>query len=224
MNDTPKCRQILLWLIAICALLIANSARADVRCYMLIFSAQTHPKVPRFTHTFCTIVRVADAMPGCPAPSFEAYTISWLPQTLKVRPYRLHDEPGRNLTLAETLAWSYRHHMRVSEWGPYAIEPCFFDLVFREYARIERGEFRYKAIDPHQRGARTTDCIHAVTDIDHRDGRATFSPLRSGDADTRKFVRILRERGRLMIPAEDISWLDAALGLDRYPILHRPNP
>jgi hypothetical protein len=191
---------------------------------MLIFSGQTHPKLPRFTHTFCTIVKVADAPPGCPAPSFEAYTISWLPRTLKVHPYRLHDEPGRNLTLEETLSWSSGNHMRVSVWGPYAIELCFFDLMYREYARIERGEFRYKAIDPQQRGARTTDCIHAVTDIDRLDNRATYSPLRCGDADKYKFVRILRERGRLMIPTEDVSWLDAALGLDRYPVLHRPNP
>lgn len=224
MNDSPRFLQGLFWSFAVWVFLPANPVRAEVRYYMLIFSAQTHPKVLRFTHTFCTIVKVADASPDRSTPSVEAYTISWLPQTLKVHPYRRHDEPGRNLTLEETLAWSRGNHMRVSAWGPYAIAPCFFDRVYWEYARIERGEFRYKAIDPRRRGARTTDCIHAVTDVDHRDNRSAYSPLRAGDADTHKFVRMLREHGRLMIPTEDVLWLEAVLGLDRHPVLHRSEP
>jgi hypothetical protein len=197
--------------------------RAEERHYLLIFAAQSSPKIPRLTHTFATIVKVTDGPPGC-APAIEAYTISWLPQTLKVRPYRLQDEPGRNLTLEETLCWAYSTHMHVSEWGPYAIEPDFYERVYREYLRIMSGQFRYKAIDPNQRGARTTNCIHAITDIDRMNGRAAYSELRSGDGATRKFVRVLHDRGRLFLPPENTCWLETALGLGRYPILHRPNP
>ncbi|HEY7425456.1 MAG TPA: hypothetical protein VH682_14590 [Gemmataceae bacterium] len=224
MCKAPRYCRVLFWPLAAWPLLLAGQARADTHCYMLIFAAQTHPKIPRLTHTFGTIVKVTDAPPGSAAPCLEVYTISWLPRTLKVHPYRLHDEPGRNLTLEETLSWAFDNHMDVSEWGPYAIEPNFFARVYNEYARIERGEFRYKAIDPRQRGARTTDCIHAVTDIDQLDSRNTYPFLRSGDAATRKFVRVLRELGRLMVPPDDVSWLDAALGLDRYPVLHCLNP
>lgn len=205
-------------------LLAANTAQAGVRCYMLIFGAQTHPKIPRFTHTFCTIVQVADPLPGCTDLGIEVHTISWLPQTLKVRPYRLRAEPGRNLTLEETLHWTARNNMQVSLWGPYAIDGYFYGRVLNEYVRFESGEYRYRAIDPPRRSDIAADCIHAVTDIDRIDSQRTFSVLGSGDAVTRKFVRILDQHGRLMIPPEDTSWLEAALGLDRYPICHRPMP
>jgi hypothetical protein len=141
---------------------------------------------------------------------------------LKVKPYRCHDEPGYNLTLEETLNWASQHHMHVKEWGPFALEEDFYERVYREYARFESGEFRYKAIDPAGRGTRTADCIDAVTDIDRRDPRTTYSPVNSGDRVTRKFVQILFERGRLMIPSDDVSWINAALGLDRYRIVHCP--
>lgn len=214
-----------LWIIAVSAVLLAaDAAQAGVRYYMLIFGAQTHPKIPRFTHTFCTIVQAVDPLPGCSEICIEAHTISWLPQTLKVRPYRLRAEPGRNLTLDETLRWAAQNHMQVSLWGPYAISEYFYARVYREYARFESGEYRYRAIDPPRRGDIAADCIHAVTDIDQQDSRMTYLVIGSGDAVTRKFVRILDQRGRLVIPPEDTSWLESALGLDRYPIRHRPLP
>lgn len=214
-----------LWLSALAAvLLMAKPVQANVHYYMLIFGAQTQPKLPRFTHTFCTIVRVVDAFPACPNPLIEAYTISWLPQTMRIHPYRLRAEPGHNFTLEETLRWAAQNHMHVSLWGPYAIEEDFFCRVYSEYERFERGEYLYKAIDPPRRGDVKADCIHAVTDVDQRDSRDTYFVLGSGDRVTRKFVRILHERGRLLQPLADVSWLNTALGLDCYPIYRRPTP
>jgi hypothetical protein len=100
----------------------------------------------------------------------------------------------------------------------------FFWKVYREYARFENGEYLYRAIDSPRRDGIAADCIHAVTDIDQRDSRLTYLVVSYGDAVTRKFVRILHQRGRLMVPPEDTSWLDAALGLHCYPICHRPTP
>jgi hypothetical protein len=208
-------------LAALCCL--SQPSQAGERYFMLIFAAQSHPRIPRLTHTFATIVRVAEA-PGCPTPCVDAYTISWLPQTLTIHPYRLRDEPGVNLTLEQTLRWSYDHRMNVYEWGPYEIDAYFFTRVYREYARFESGEFRYKAIDPKQRGARTADCIHAVTDIDGLDNRGTYPVLISGVPATRKFVRVLTQRGRLRQPCDDTCWLQAALGLNCYPIIRQPTP
>ena len=225
MITSPRYCRFPLWMLAVATVLLAaNSARAEVRHYMLIFGAQTHPKIPRLTHTFATIVKVEAPPPGCADLRIEAHTISWLPQTLKVKPYRRYDEPGYNLTLEETLNWASQHHMQVKEWGPFAIEEDFYWRLYREYARFESGEFRYKAIDPANRGSRTSDCIHAVTDVDRRDSRTNYSYINSGDRVTRKFVQILSERGRLMAPPDDVSWIDAALGLDRYPIVHCPVP
>ena len=221
----PIFRRCPVWSLVLPALLLAvNPVRAESRYYMLIFGAQTHPKIPRLTHTFATIVKVHEPLPGCAGLFIEAHTISWLPQTLKVKPYRCYDEPGYNLKLEETLNWACRHHMQVKEWGPFAIEEDFYYRLYREYARFESGEYRYKAIDPSGRGTRTADCIHAVTDIDKRDPRTTYSAVNSGDRVTRKFVQILLERGRLMIPSDDVSWINAALGLDRYSIVHCPPP
>lgn len=225
MMNRPRRYRFLLGMFALSAVLMAaNTAQAGVRCYMIIFGAQTHPKIPRFTHTFCTIVRVADPLPGCTDSRMEVYTISWLPRTMIIHPYRLHAEPGHNFTLEQTLRWCAQHRMDVSEWGPYAITEDYFGRVYREYARFENGEYLYRAIDGRRRGDIASDCIHAVTDIDRHDQRSTYPVIRSGDAVTRKFVFILRQRGRLMDAPEDTFWLDAALGLHCYPIWYRSAP
>ena len=221
----PIFRRCAVWSLALPALLLAvHPVRAEARYYMLIFSAQTHPKIPRLTHTFATIVKVNDPLPGCSNRCIEAHTISWLPQTLKVKPYRCYDEPGHNLTLEETLQWAPRHHMQVKEWGPFAVEERFYERVYREYVRFESGGYSYKAVDPFYRNPQSSNCIHAVTDIDRRDPRTMYSATNCGDRITRKFVQILDERGYLKVPMDDVSWIDAALGLDRYPIVHCPPP
>lgn len=225
MMNFRKCHRYYLLMLALTVLLsAANSAYAGVRHYLLIFGAQTRPKVPRFTHTFCTIVKAVDPPLGGCNLCIEAHTISWLPQTLKIRPYRLHAEPGRNLTLEETLSWTGQNRMRVSLWGPYAITERFYGRVYQEYVRFENGEYLYRAIDSPRRGDIAADCIHAVTDIDRRDSRMRYLVVRSGDAVTRQFVRTLRDQGNLYLPSDDVSWLEAVLGLDRYSVVHRPNP
>lgn len=224
MIHTPRCSCDRFWIFALSILLLATgSARAD-RYYLFIFGAQTQPRIPRHTHTFCTIVRIADPTPDCPAPPLEVHTISWLPRTLIIKPYRLHPEPGYNFTLEETLSWCAQDKMQVSLWGPYAITERFYGRVYQEYVRFESGEFLYRAIDPPRRDSIESDCIHAVTDIDRKDSRLRYLVLRSGDAVTRKFVRILRDQGNLSLPSEDVSWLNTVLGLDRYGVWHRPNP
>lgn len=226
MMNLPRYNRLLLCLFALSVVLLsANTAQAGARCYMIIFGAQTHPKIPRYTHTFCTIVRVVDPLPGCTDSRMEVYTISWLPQTMIIHPYRLRAEPGHNWTLEQTLRWCARNRIDVSEWGPFAITEEYFWLVYREYTRFESGEYLYRAIDPPRRGDVRADCIHAVTDIDPYDSRLTYLVLGSGDAVTFKFVRILRQRGRLMDPPPaDAFWVDAALGLHCHPICHRPPP
>ncbi len=225
MMNRSRHHRFLLGTFALAAVLsAANTAQAGARYYMIIFGAQTHPKIPRYTHTFCTIVRIVDPLPGCSDFRMEAYTISWLPQTMIIHPFRFHAETGHNFTLEETLRWCAQNRMDVSEWGPFAITEDFFCRVYFQFTRFERGEFLYRAIDSPRHDDIRADCIHAVTDIDPYDSRLRYSVLGSGDAVTYKFVRILRRRGRLMDPPENTFWLDAALGLHCYPICHRPPP
>src|SRR5581483_5652965 len=115
MMNLPGHSCFLLRLLALSAVLLAaDTAQAGVRCYMIIFGAQTHPKIPRYTHTFCTIVRVLDPLPGCNDSRMEVYTISWLPQTMIIHPYRLRPEVGHNFTLEQTLRWCAQNRMDVS--------------------------------------------------------------------------------------------------------------
>jgi hypothetical protein len=72
----PKFRWYAVWSLVLPALLLAVApVRAEVRYYMLIFGAQTHPKIPRLTHTFATIVKVDEPLPGCSNRCVEAHTI-----------------------------------------------------------------------------------------------------------------------------------------------------
>ncbi len=153
-----------------------------------------------------------------------AYTISWLPQTLQVRPFRCRSEPGVNLTLEATLRWACDNNMRVSLWGPYEIEGEFYHIVYNEYLKMQSGVYRYKAIDPFTRGSLTTDCIHAVSDIDYRHSRFEYFFLRSGDAASRHLAFVLADRERVLVHEDDLSWINTALGLDRYPIVYRRDP
>ncbi|HWG42165.1 MAG TPA: hypothetical protein VN688_05215 [Gemmataceae bacterium] len=218
-------RWLLLLPLTLWALLLSPCmTRADERHYLIIFGAQSHPKLPRYTHTFATFVKVGD----CPAdgvmPPIQAYTISWLPQTLKVRPFRCYSEPGVNLDLETTLRWAQDNRMRVSEWGPYEIEGEFYQIVYNEYLRMQSGIYRYKAIDPFTRGSLTTDCIHAVSDIDYRHGRAEYFFLRSGNPASRHLAFVLSDRERVLAHQDGLGWLNSVLGLDRYPIIHRRDP
>jgi hypothetical protein len=218
------CWLLLLSLTVGALLLSSRSTQADERHYLLIFGAQSHPKLPRYTHTFATFVKVGDCPAGGGTPPFEAYTISWLPQTLKVRPFRCYSEPGVNLDLETTLRWSQDNRMRVSEWGPYEIEGEFYRIVYEEYLRMQSGIYRYKAIDPFTRGSLTTDCIHAVSDVDYRHSRAEYFFLRSGNPASRHLAFVLSDRERVLAHEDNLSWLNSALGLDCYPIIHRRDP
>jgi hypothetical protein len=226
MRGTGSGCRLRVWPLAAWALLLApQAAPAAERYYLTVFGAQSQPKLPRFTHTFATFVRVADPSPNDSLPSVQAYTISWLPQTLKVRPFRCHDEPGVNLTLDATLKWACANGLRVSQWGPYEIDEAFFFRIYHRYARIENGDFHYKAIDPLYRGARTSDCIHAVSDVDPFDSRAYYDPIvRNGDSASRKLVRSLYKRNLLIDAPTAHRWLNAALGLDLYSIVPRSYP
>ncbi len=216
----------LLMLLALWVCLLgAGNSLAGERHYIIVFGAQSHPKLPRYTHTFATIVKVLDCPPGCAVPPVEMQTISWLPQTLVVHPFRCQDEPGVNLDLHSTLKWAADNRMRVSQWGPYALEEDFYYRLEDQFRRISSGAYRYKAVDVLYRGTLTTDCIHAVSDVDSFDGRFYYDPIiRNDDKASRRFVRAMYERRRFLDPVEDVSWLNSALGLDHYPIIHRPDP
>jgi hypothetical protein len=124
----------ILWAAGFLLGLSAPVRAGECTCYVIVFGAQPPlVKQPRRTHSFATFVRV---VPGCPV---EAFTISWLPATERVRPLALQPEPGRNYSLAETLEFCANNRMEVAAWGPYQIAPELWDAALCQKARLESG-------------------------------------------------------------------------------------
>src|SRR5207249_3817851 len=110
-----------------------------------MFGSQRVPANPNYTHSFAAFVRVtwADGSTSPVSCRLEAFIISWLPQTLKVRTLALCPEPGVNLGLHETLNYVLGSDERVSLWGPYQIEPEPYYLAARRRDQLV-SQVRYK--------------------------------------------------------------------------------
>ena len=199
------------------------AAPAD-RYYLLVFGAQTTPKLPRFTHCWATAVKVSECGPGkrsVVAPD----TISWLPATCKVRPWRFQVESGKNLDLYTSLAVTLENCERVSVWGPYEISAGAYRKFLMQKTFLESGQIGYQCIDVVGEAARCRNgcnCIHALTDMDLLFDRRAYPIFRFGDVASELAVRHLVERGAIINPCQTHDWLLPALGLDRYPLVRRP--
>jgi hypothetical protein len=130
---------------------------------MCVFAYQTEPRRPRFSHTFATFAK-------SDGDSFEAHTISWLPQSQAIRVLRRFSEPGANFGLKETVEIAASVGARVYEWGPYEIEPELYQRALWQIDSLNSGRIMYKAVDANWRGNGASNCIHAVADVDTERG------------------------------------------------------
>jgi hypothetical protein len=191
--------------------------------YITLFASQTAPRIPRLSHSWGTVLHVVDQGEGRP-PLVESHTISWLPATLEIHPWNLYTERAVNLDLHETLRYALANGERVSQWGPYECRPNLYYRLLVQKEFLESGRIGYQCIDTVGESARTgdgCDCIHAMTDMDPQLSRNHYPLVRYGDAATRFVVRECRRRGVLINSDQTHAWLNAHLGLDSYPILHR---
>src|SRR5687767_7453101 len=148
-------------------LALAGGARAGEDYFLLMFGAQRVPNNPNYSHSFATFVRVSWLGDGpCPHnPTLETYTISWLPENMRVRVLALCPECGRNFDLHTTIRWCLSEDMRVSLWGAYRIEPQLYHLAGNQVGLLESGRVRYKAVDTGYPSDRVTNCIHALANV-----------------------------------------------------------
>jgi hypothetical protein len=199
--------------------LLPGRAAAQERYYLWVFSSQSTPKLPRYTHTWATFAKVTD----CDGKRFvEALTISWMPANLRIRPYALRPEAGTNLDLPTTLRFVHSQCQRISVWGPYEIDPLLYLRALSQKARLESGRVLYRTVDPLIRGENISDCIHAVSDIDSIRTRLSYpvSPF-FGDAAGRRIAHALQRNCEARPTQEDLRWLEAALGMAGFPIVWR---
>ncbi|HEY8505764.1 MAG TPA: hypothetical protein VIL46_14360, partial [Gemmataceae bacterium] len=190
------------------------------RYFLIVFGSQSVPKLPRYTHTWATAVKLSRADPEWAEWRVEVRTISWMPRGMKIRAWWLWPEKGVNLDLYRTLNWAVETGQRVSMWGPYEIRRELYEMFLERMADLEAGRQDYMCIDPlFWTGA--CNCIHAFTDIDYPLGRVAYPLVRFGESASRHIVRVLHRRDYIVRPEADHDWLNKLLKLDRYPIVRR---
>jgi hypothetical protein len=191
--------------------------------YILVFGSEGSVKIPRRTHTWAAVVR-AVCPPGGPSTILQTDTISWMPASFIIRPWRFRVEAGTNLELHETIRYALGKREHVSMWGPYEVRPGIYKKFLMQKAFMESGQVGYQGVDTIGEAGRCgngSDCIHAITDLDPIEGRAWYPLRRYGEIASWYIVKQLFERELLLEPSRTDAWLIAPLGLECYPIIRR---
>jgi hypothetical protein len=201
----------------------ATPAPANERYYVIVFSSQSTPKVPRFTHTWATAIK-ATWVEGQAEPTLETHTISWMPATLRIHTLSRRTEPGVNLGMQETIAAMKDTSQRVSMWGPFALRTSGYRRFLIQQQFMESHTIGYQCIDSRGEAGRTgngCDCIHAITDMDPQFDRSRY-PLRwYGEAGGRHIVEEVARRNAVLDARQTHDWLIPRLGLDCHDIIRR---
>jgi hypothetical protein len=202
------------------ALMTASSitsppAETRVEEYFMVITADNRPYNPARAHTFAALARV-EIVPGQSPMVVEQHSLSWLPVTMKVRPFAFRYEKGRNVPLHETLEWAVSFNARINMWGPYRVCPEFAETFRNRVATVE-GTYGYK-------GACLTspktvcDCARSVEEmIDPY--RRFIGPFGYGAAAGSYIVK--KFTPWFIEPQQSHPWVASAIGLDAYPINHR---
>ncbi|MBI1917665.1 MAG: hypothetical protein HYS12_23465 [Planctomycetes bacterium] len=181
-----------------------------------MFSSQTVPADPRYSHSFAAFVELTDC--GSGQPVLRSHVISWLPQSLDIRLFTLFPEPGVNLGLQATLRYVLDNGERVSMWGPYRIEKELYDRAMARIQELESGSVQYKTIDTGYSPARVSNCIHAIGEIV---GGARVRVASPGWGETASYALLLRMERWILDDRKEHPWIEETLGLNDYPIIRR---
>lgn len=193
------------------------------RYYLLVFASQTTPVVPRKTHSWATVVRVSGCQSG-ESPQIEEQSISWMPATMEIHPWRFRVEPGVNLDLRQSLNNALLNRERISLWGPYELRPGAYRKFLLQREFMLSGQVGYQCVDSVGEASKKgngCDCIHAITDLDALFDRKEYPLSKFGDAASQHIAKQIVDRGAIINPAQIHDWLIPVLGLDRYNIVRR---
>lgn len=206
-----------LWAVLVFLAVPSGFCRAGDWYYLLVFGSESTPKLPRFTHTWATFVKVSGP---CAGPyQIECQTISWYAAKLELTPWRALPECGVNLDLPTTLRLAREHQEQVWQWGPYQIRQDLYDRACRRIEQLQRGELLYKTIDVGFRSTYAVSCIHAVSDLDREHRQLRVGLVHYGAAASYQVVQLFRPWMFEACPSPD--WLNDRLGLRCDSIVHR---
>jgi hypothetical protein len=211
------CRRISLLAFAIW-LAIPVAAEASDLYFMIVYGAQ-RPIInqPRYSHTWATFVKLSGEGADPRKYAARSITISWLPQTLEVRPLWVVAEPGVNLTHARTVAWCDQNGMEISQFGPYQIEPRLWELAYQRFQKMAEGEVMYRASDLLNRPGREPEvcnCIYAVLDLDGRD--PAFRPVTLGFGEIGSAFVVRRLSQYIVCRKQTHPWVSEMVGACTY--------
>lgn len=199
-------------------LLLAAPARAEDRYFLLMFGWQSKPKQVRHTHTFATFVHARGEGPrGEDWQICEVVTISWMPESLRLRPLLPIARRGVNLDLHSSLDFAVCEGVCISMWGPYEICPALFDMAVARQAYLESGIPREALLN---RGRRpdVLNCIQAINGIDHSRGRLH---TRFAAGDIASYYDLHHFDPYILQPGLTHDWVGERLGVFLYPIRRR---
>jgi hypothetical protein len=195
---------------------------AGERFYVIVFGSESTPRIPRLTHSWAAFIRVAEQGNGRQT-IIDCHTISWMPATLQIHPWRFSVEEGTNLGLHESLQWALATNQAIAQFGPCECRPELYyrSIVQKEFLQSQMG---YQAIDTVGEAGRTgrgCNCIHAITDMDPVYTRARYRLIRFGIAASRFVANELARRDMLINPGQAHDWLNERLRLESYPMIRR---
>ena len=200
-------------------LVLPAAAAAADRYFLLVFGAERPSSRAKYSHSFATFVKASGQGADPQTYPLECATISWIPGTGIVKVSRLMPEPGRNLDLTESLQSALGEQMKVSMWGPFAIDAELYADAVRREATLESGMVRYKAVDTAYRRERVFNCIHAISDLETRGPRLRIGRPSWG-ASASYFITLSLLPWTIE-PRLTHDWVATRLGLDDYPIIRR---
>lgn len=176
------------------------------RYYLTLFGGQGDLLRPRTAHTWATFIRTASTSAGEQVVAVD--TISWLPATLKLRPWALFSETGVNLTLQQTFDFMGSHRrQRVAVWGPYEITADRYAQLQAQKALLESGAVRYHSLGLFGRLPDVMHCIDGVTRTDPLWEKKANPSRWYGEAGTGQAVRSAVRSGFVLNPTVTHQWL-----------------
>jgi hypothetical protein len=184
---------------------------------LIVFGAQTHPKIVRYTHTFGTFVRTSGDGGDFHSKPIDEVTISWFPESMILHPLKMRPEPGVNVDLFRTLDKVLDDGGCISMWGPFEICPELYAKALQRLSHLETDRPAYNVVDRNRRPV-VLDCIHALSGVDPDPGRM-HTRLAYGDIAS---YFVLIHFGRYLIqPEVTHDWVADRLGLGTYRIRQR---
>jgi hypothetical protein len=191
----------------------------QTRYFFILYGGQSLPFKPKTAHTWATFVKTTPDAAG--VIGAESFTISWLPATGEVKPWKCRAETGKNFSIEETFAIATEQNDRVSMWGPFEIDATRYELAVIQRQFLESGAVRYRAIDSFTRNIWIEHCVHAVTYADPILKQIVQPVIQVGEPGTSRLAARYLRSGAFIGGAVTHDWVLQAIGADRYPVIRR---